>query len=447
MANADVSVSLPWYRTLSKPQWSALVGSNLGWVFDGYETYALILVVGVALRQLLDPAEYSHIPVYAGTVVALTLLGWAIGGLLGGIIADYIGRKRTMIFAILGYSLLTGLSAFAWDWTSFAAMRFIVGLAIGSEWVTGTSIVAEFFPDRARGRGVGYFQVGFGIGFFLAAFIFMFVGGLGPNAWRWMFAIGVLPALLTLWIRRNIPESTLWERSDRERQAARERQRAGTAGAKDQALTRFTLSELFADPETRRRTLLAFMIGTASTLSYWGISTWVPPYIGAVAQGAGFSTPLWISYAGMAFNFGGIIGYIGLGYLADSLGRRPTTLIYQALSLVLTPVLFLWTSGLGMLLLVAALLGVFVAGQFTWMSAWLPELYPTRMRGLGIATGSSMNRLASIFSPFAVGALLNAGYGIAAVFGMFAVAGLIGLVALIVLGVETKGRTLEDLSP
>ena len=443
MAQTDLSVSLPWYRALGKPQWNALLGSNLGWVFDGYETYALILVVGSALRQLLDPAEYSRIPAYAGTVVALTLLGWAIGGLLGGIVADYIGRKRTMIFAILGYSLLTGLSAFAWDWTSFAALRFVVGLAIGSEWVTGTSIVAEFFPDRARGRGVGYFQVGFGIGFFLAAFVFMFVGGIGPNAWRWMFAIGVLPALLTLWIRRNIPESALWERSDRERQAARERQRTGAASAKDQALTRFTLSDLFAEPETRRRTLLAFMIGLASTLSYWGISTWVPPYIGSIAQGAGLSTPLWISYAGMAFNAGGIIGYIGLGYLADSLGRKPTTIIYQALSLILTPVFFLWTSGLGMLLVVAALLGVFVAGQFTWMSAWLPELYPTRMRATGTGFVFNGPRLIAWAGPLVSGALIVSfgGFGHAAT--IMALFYILGLVAAPFLP-ETKGKPLPE---
>src|SRR5262245_64064888 len=87
----------PWYRTLGPAQWKTLVAANLGWVFDGYETYALIISVGVALRQLLDPASYSQIPLYAGTVIALTLLGWAIGGMIGGVVADYIGRKRAMI--------------------------------------------------------------------------------------------------------------------------------------------------------------------------------------------------------------------------------------------------------------------------------------------------------------------------------------------------------------
>src|ERR1700759_1646856 len=112
---------VPWYRSLSRSQWNALIASNLGWLFDGFETYALILTIGVALRQLLDPSQYAQIPAYAGTVIAVTLLGWGIGGIFGGILADYIGRRRTMILAIIAYSLMTGLSALAWGWTSFAA--------------------------------------------------------------------------------------------------------------------------------------------------------------------------------------------------------------------------------------------------------------------------------------------------------------------------------------
>jgi MFS family permease len=107
-------------------QWKALVASNLGWTFDGFEVFALILTVGVALRQLLDTAQYSLIPAYAGAVIAITVLGWAIGGLIGGVLADYIGRKRTMVLAILAYSLMTGLSALSWDWLS---LRYCVLLS------------------------------------------------------------------------------------------------------------------------------------------------------------------------------------------------------------------------------------------------------------------------------------------------------------------------------
>src|ERR1043166_7417068 len=192
----------PWYRSLDRQQWNTLFASNLGWMFDGYETYALILTIGAALHQLLAPAQYPQIPQYAGNVIALALLGWGIGGMLGGILADYVGRKRTMMFAILAYALMTGLSAFAWNWESFAALRLLVGIAIGSGLATG----AELWPDRARGKGAGLMQCGLGIGFFVASLVWLFVGKLGPDAWRYMYLIGILPGFFTLWIRRGIPE-------------------------------------------------------------------------------------------------------------------------------------------------------------------------------------------------------------------------------------------------
>src|SRR5215469_13072056 len=238
MSNTAVAASQPWYSALNRAQWIAVVASNLGWLFDGYEAYAVFLTVGFALRQLLDPAQFAQIPVYASIVIALTLLGWGVGGMIGGILADYFGRKRTMMLAILAYSIVTGLSAFAWDWMSFALLRFLVGVAIGSEWVTGASIVSELWPDRARGRGVGLMQCGFGIGFFVASFVWLFVGTMGPDAWRYMFIIGVLPALMTLWIRRSIPESERWEQVRARRRMAAERKRSGgTLGAEEQALT------------------------------------------------------------------------------------------------------------------------------------------------------------------------------------------------------------------
>jgi len=334
-----------------------------------------------------------------------------------GILADYIGRKRTMILAILTYSIMTGLSAFAWDFTSFAVMRFLVGLAIGSEWVTGTSMTAEFWPDHARGRGAGLFQCGFGIGFFLASFVWLFVGATGPGAWRTMYLIGVLPALLTLWIRRAIPESALWEKANERRLAATERKRRGAvSSAEDLALTRFTLVELFVEPTIRRRTIIALLMATASAVGFWAISSWVPPYAGSVAAKAGFSGPQWASYTAMTFTAGTIVGYIGFGFLADAYGRKPITLLFFAMSLLLTPVMFLWTSNLYVLLLVAALLGCFASGQFTWMSTWLPELFPTRMRATGAGFIFNASRIPAACGVLIAGALIVyfGGYGNAA---------------------------------
>src|SRR4029077_19454082 len=132
-------------------------------------------------------------------------------------------------------------------------------------------------------------QCGFGVGFFLASLIWLFVGSMGPGAWRIMYVIGVLPALLTLWIRRMIPESEVWERANERRKAAVQRQRSGTDFGENPTLTRFTLAGLFADPVIRKRTIIAFLMATTSAVGFWGISTWVPPYVGSVAVKAGLA--------------------------------------------------------------------------------------------------------------------------------------------------------------
>jgi MFS family permease len=420
------------------------LASNLGWVFDGFEAYALILTANVALRQLLSPGQYSQIPAYAGAVIATTLCGWAIGGMLAGILADYVGRKRTMIYAILTYSIMTGLSAFSWNWTSFAVLRFLAGLAIGSEWVTGASITAEFWPDGARGKGSGLFQCGFGIGFFLASLLWLFIGARGPGAWRTMYLIGVLPALLTLWIRRAIPESTLWEKANEQRRAANRRKRGGYAAiADDRALTRFTFLDLFASPAIRKRTTIAFLMATASAVGFWGISTWVPPYIGSVAASAGLSSPKWASFTGLTYNAGTIAGYVSLGFLADVFGRRPVTLAYYAFSLLVTPVLFLWTHDLRRLVMVSAIVGFFGSGQLTWLSTWLPELYPTRMRATALGFIFNAPRLIAAGGTLMAGRLIVrfGGYGNAAM--IVATIYLLGLAVGPFLP-ETRGKSLPE---
>jgi len=441
MSQTVIAAQPPWYRALDRAQWNTLVASNLGWLFDGYETYAVILTVGFALRQLLDPPQFAQIPAYAGTVIALTLLGWGIGGMIGGILADYFGRKRTMMLAILAYSIMTGLSAFAWDWMSFALLRFLVGIAIGSEWVTGASIVSELWPDRARGRGVGLMQCGLGMGFFLASLIWVYVGGMGPNAWRYMFLLGVLPALLTLWVRRAIPESALWERVNDRRQKAVERKRSGAdLQEQEHALARFTLVELFHEPETRRRTIIAFLMSLATTFGWWGISTWVPQFTAAVAGAAGLAGPQWAGFAGLAFNAGGVGGYIAFGILADLWGRKPATMLYFLGAFVFVPVVFLWTHDLGLLLVAAAALGWFASGQFTWMPVWLPELFPTRTRATGAGFVFNAPRFIAWIGPLISGTLIATFGGFSQAAMVIGVIYILGLAALFL--PETKGQPL-----
>jgi MFS family permease len=442
MTTVTMAGSQPWYRSLNATQWKTVFASNLGWMFDGYETFALILVVGVALHDLLAPSQFGQIPAFAGTVIGITLLGWGIGGVIGGVLADYIGRRRTMILAILAYSVTTGLSAFAWDWVSFALLRFVVGIAIGSEWATGASLTAEVWPDNARGRGAGLMQCGLGIGFFLASFTWLFVSGYGPGAWRIMFFIGIVPALFTLWLRHGIPESKKWEDSNERRKSAKARKKSGAAlSEEDHALTRFTFADLFADPEIRRRTIIVFLMSLTTTVAWWGISTWVPPFIAGVAAKAGLPPQTWASYAGMSYNLGAICGYIGLGFLADRFGRKPIVMIFFAASLLLTFALYRWTTDLNLLLLVAAINGFFTLGQYSWMSVWLPELFPTRMRATGMAFTFNAPRFIAFMGPLFAGMLIAQFGGFGGMAVAFSFIYILGFVLVPFLP-ETKGKPL-----
>ena len=442
MSTAAMAGQEPWYRSLDANQWKTMIASNIGWMFDGYETYALIITVGVALHQLLAPAQYPQIPAYAGTVIGITLLGWGVGGFIGGVVADYIGRRRTMILAILAYSLTTGLSAFAWDWVSFALLRFIVGIAIGSEWATGASMTAEVWPDRARGRGAGLMQCGLGIGFFLASFIWLFVSGYGPGAWRIMYFIGIIPALFALWLRSGIEESHKWESTNEKRQSARAKKKSGAALAgEDQALTRFTVADLFVEPTVRKHAIVAFVMSLATTVAWWGISTWVAPFVAGAAAKAHLPPQTWAAYAGMSYNIGAIIGYIGLGFLADQFGRKPVVMIFFAGALLLTPTLYMWTTGLHELVLVAGINGFFTLGLYAWMPVWMPELFPTRMRATGMAFAFNAPRFVAFLGPLFAGLLIAQFGGFSKMAVAFSLIYILGFVAVPFLP-ETKGKPL-----
>ena len=433
---------VPWYRTLSKKHWLILLATNLGWMFDGFENYALILTAGSAFKQLLDPSLFSSIPFYIGSIIAINLFGWGVGGVVGGILADYIGRKKMMIISILAYSIMTGLSSFAWDFWSFAILRFLVGVAVGSEWATGSSMMAELWPDNARGKGAGLMQCGLGLGFFIASVTWLYISPMGPDAWRYMYLIGVLPALLTLWIRRAIPESELWEDVNKKRIAALNLQKNGNELNDDQSkLAKFTLVDLFTDKSLRKQTIVIFLMSLTTTVGFWGISTWVPPFIASIAGASGKLAPQWASYAGMAYTAGSVTGYIAFGFLADKFGRKPVTIIFFLISLIMTPVFFFLTKDLTWLLMLAFITAAFANGQYTWMPVWIPELYPTRIRATALAFAFNAPRFIAFLGPLLAGSMIVA-------FGGFGKAAMV-LASIYILGIlvtpmlrETKGQSL-----
>jgi len=248
-----------------------------------------------------------------------------------------------------------------------------------------------------------------------------------------------------LWLRRSVPESEQWAAAQRRRVQLRERatEAPGQLSVEDAVYTRFTLRQIFVDPKLRRLTILGSVMSLVTTLGWWGISTWVPLYVADVAARSGHSASSWASGAGMIYNIGAIGGYISFGFLADRYGRRRTVLLYFACALVLTPVLFLWTHDLRLIVAVLVINGFFTLGQYTWMPVWLPEFYPTHLRATGVAFVFNAARFVAFLGPLLSGAIISklGGYGIAAT-----TVGAIYLVGLVVAPFcpETRGRPLPE---
>jgi MFS family permease len=352
-----------------------------------------------------------------------------------------------MMLAILAYSLTTGLSAIAWNWESFAVLRFLVGVGIGSEWATGASIVSELWPDHARGKGGGLLQSGAGIGSFLASGVWLLLGGLGPHAWRFMYLVGVLPALLVLWIWRGMPESGRWEAASERRRAAQAQRRSGVAlEGENAALTRFTVVDMFVDRSVRRRLVAAFLMMLSVTFGFWGVATFVPTYVGTVATKAGLSAPYYSALAGLLGTGVAIFGFIALGFLSDAIGRKPTAMLYYLTCLILTPVVYLWAQSMPTLLAAVAVFGFFTGGIWAWAPVWLPELFPTRMRGTAVAFCFNAPRWISAIGPLVAGTLIVGlgGYGPAAtIVGLFFILGVAAAPFL----PETNGKPLLETLP
>src|SRR6202795_4072045 len=162
--NTSIGLRSRWYDELTSMHWRVLRASFLGWIFDGYETLALVVVLAPMLHSVLTPEQAASTPVYAGIVIGITLLGWGLGGLIGGVLADYVGRKRMMLWSVFLYALFSGLTALSPNLFALCALRFLTGLAMGSEWSTGVALLSETWPERARAKGAGFLQPGFGWG-------------------------------------------------------------------------------------------------------------------------------------------------------------------------------------------------------------------------------------------------------------------------------------------
>ena len=271
-------------------------------------------------------------------------------------------------------------------------------------------MLAETWPDRARPKGAGFLQSGFGWGTLLAALTWWVVSRLNPfgaESWRLMFVFGALPALFTIYIRRAINESERWLRAVREqRWAATEKDQRSTSKTARRPLT---LVEIFRQPESRRRVLLLLLMSFASMVGWWAISTWLPVYAQGLAQAEHYTNPAeWASRAAILYTIGTVAGYLASGFLMDAIGRRKFLLVTYAGALILTPVTYLWTHSVESLMFAAPINGFFTLGlAFSWMAIYLAELFTSSVRSTASSFVFHSTRLVAWVFPILAGSMIQ----------------------------------------
>ena len=422
-----------WRHGVTPYQWRVLLVAWLGWVFDSMDAMIYALVLHPALHDLLAaggaPVSDREIGHYGGLIFSVFLIGWAIGGVLFGVVADYVGRTKTLIATILIYAVFTGMAALAQDWWHLAIYRFLTALGIGGEWAAGASLVAEVWPEEKRAKAAGILQSAWAMGFFLAALFNLLLRGYG---WRVLFVVGVVPALVALLVRLWVKEPERWVK-------ARAHELASGMGH------RIKLAELFQSG-LRRSTLVGSVLAFVAVFGLWGATNWTPTLIRALPDMRGLDTPSleqYKSYATMVLNAGALIGYLSFGPLADRFGRRPVFALMCAGSLVMVPLTFLTPHAYVHVLLLLPLLGFFNNGIFSGFPIYLPELYPTRIRATGAGFCFNAGRVLASGGPFLTGYLVTS----LGSFGRAASAiALIYLVGLLILpfAPETKGQPLPE---
>jgi MFS family permease len=397
-------------------------------MFDAMDLQIFTLVLFPSVSDLVGTANPGVVAYTGGIIVGWKLLALGLGGIAFGIAADRIGRAKTMIVTVLIYSVFTGLSGLAQSWWQLAILQAFAGIGIGGEWAAGAALLAETWPERTRARALVIMQMSFAAGFSLAAAINLVVG---PIGWRYVFAAGATPALITLFVRFFVREPPRW--------IAMRSQRL-SAGSTDGLLTGFL--SLFA-PDTRRHTMVGLLVAVSMMIGAFGGATllpvWIPGLVGADPRLAVAATSQFFMLA----NVGGVVGYLAVMWLSDAIGRRWSYFLMAIGCMVANLLMFAQIGTMAGLLRFAPIYGFFVIGGFGTFAVYLPELFPTRNRATGQGFCWNAARIVTAVGPVATGAIVNA-FGSAPATGAILTAiYLVGLIA-IWFGPETRGVPLQD---
>lgn len=406
--NAKGKRSVAQGTQLSRNKLLGLAGT--GWMFDAMDVGILSFVIAaIAVDWNLTTTEM-------GWIGSINSIGMAIGAFGFGMLADRIGRKQVFMITLVLFSVASGLSALTTTLAAFLFLRFLVGAGLGGELPVASTLVSESVEAHERGKVVVLLESFWAVGWILAALIAYFV--IPDYGWRIALIITALPAFYAIYLRRNLPDSPKFEVAGQKKQSAWHKVR-----------------ELWS-AQYRKRTLMLWVVWFTVVFSYYGMFLWLP----SVLVLKGFSMIDSFGYV-LLMTVAQLPGYFSAAWLIERAGRKFVLATYL-IGTALSAVAFGNAESLATLLVFGALLSFFNLGAWGALYAYSPEQYPTTIRATGSGSAAAVGRVGGIFGPLLVGALLNAGYGFGFIFSVFCIAIIIGVLAVVVLGTETKQTEL-----
>ncbi|MCA9229848.1 MAG: MFS transporter [Planctomycetales bacterium] len=376
--HAPLEPHAPWYAEVTRYQWLILIIASAGWVFDVYEGQIFNITRDQMLGDILRQ-DAAGVKEYGDQFLAIFLLGGTIGGLLFGSLADRFGRRPIMIATILMYSVFSGLTYFAESLWQVAVLRFLVAVGVAGEWAVAASLVSEVFPARARAHASGIFHASSILGTWLAAMAGILVG----SQWRYAYLVGILPALLILWVRASVKEPERWQ------------QKKQTADAQ---LGSFR--ELLLNPQWAGRALLGMALAAVGLGTFWSVTVAGQDLARNLLINSGSTAHQASQGAKFAYGIvqatGGGIGLLAFGPICASIGRKKTFILYQLLAIAIVPITCFGPQTYYQLLAILPLFGFLTLGIHSGFAIYFPELFPTHLRATGTSFCFNGGRLAAV---------------------------------------------------
>jgi MFS family permease len=363
-----------WYQGISRYQWLVLVIACAGWVFDQYESQIFVLTHKQLLAEIFG-ADGGAIKLWGDRLFAVFLVGGMIGGLAAGSLADRYGRRPILVLTILFYSLFSGLTYFASELWHVIALRFLVAMGVGGEWAVAASLVAEVFPPRARAYASGIFHSSSVLGIWMATLAALAVGA----EWRYAYLVGIIPALLVVWVRASVREPEKWKA------AAEDAQRAGEKRAE-----LGSIPALLSTSPWNRRAMLGVALAAVGLGTFWSVIVAGQALAEERLLRDHVSPAQAAEQSKFAYGFvqtaGGGLGLLSFGPISARIGRRRAFIAFQLLAFAIVPITCYVPQSYEQLLLLLPVFGFLTLGIHAGYAIYFPELFPTHLR----ATGSSM---------------------------------------------------------